>query len=372
MNKPIPYGRQTIEKDDLLAVELALTSDNLTGGREVTLFEEELAAYVGAKYAVAVANGTAALQLAYLAAGLSKDDEVITSPLTFAATANAAFYANAFPRFADVQPETGNLEPESAQQLINKKTKIITPVHYAGQPCDMENFAALGQKNNLVIIEDACHALGAEYKGKRIGSCGYSDMAIFSFHPVKSITTGEGGAVTTNSRAYYDKLKLLRNHGIMTRGLTKDMTDLGYNYRITDIQCALGRSQLKKLSRFIKKRGEIAARYDALLATLNSYKLLSLKTERTHARHLYTVLIPSRESFIAHCIKGGLSPQIHYGLVSDHPYYRERGYDSADTPQAKKIAAEIVSLPIFPLLTDAEFTQVADLLRNYAAGVQNV
>ena len=271
----IPYGRQWIEEDDIQAVIEALKSDFLTTGPRVTQFEKLVAEYTGANYAVAVANGTAALHAACFAAGIGPGDEVITSPITFAASANCVLYCGGIPVFADIDPCTYNIDPNDIRSKITSKTKAIIPVHLAGQPCDMDEIHKIAEQYNLTVIEDGAHALGAEYKGKRIGSL--SDMTTFSFHPVKPITTGEGGIITTNDENLYQKLIMFRSHGI-TRDpalLQKnegswyyEQQSLGYNYRITDIQCALGISQMKKLDRFIKTRRKLAQRYCNALENL--------------------------------------------------------------------------------------------------------
>ena len=265
----ISYGKQFIDEEDKKAVIDVLQSDFLTTGPIVTEFERVVADYVGAKYAVAVSSGTAALHAACFAAGIQCEDEVITTPITFAASANCALYFGAKPVFADIKKDTYNIDPEEVRKKITKKTKAIIPVHYTGQPCEMEEIQKIAKEYGLIVIEDAAHALGADYKGKRIGSL--SDMTIFSFHPVKHITTGEGGMITTNSEKLYEKLKLFRSHGItreeklMTKkegGWYYQQIELGYNYRITDIQCALGISQMKKLNRFIAHRKYLVERYN--------------------------------------------------------------------------------------------------------------
>ena len=290
------YGKQSISNDDIAAVTKILKSPYLTTGPSVKQFEEEFALKVGAKYAVAVANGTAALHIASLAANLTSGQELITSPLTFVASANCAFYCGAKPIFADIKPN-GLIDPNSIQKKITKNTKIIIPVHYAGYPCDMENISKLAKENNLIVIEDACHALGARYKDSKIGDCQYSDMTVFSFHPVKQITTGEGGMVTTNSEKLYNKLLNLRTHGITKNKeefkYTSDgpwyyeMQTLGYNYRITDFQCALGSNQLKRVDKFVSKRIELAKRYDE--AFKNNQNIETLPEEKnTKSSYIYS------------------------------------------------------------------------------------
>ncbi|MEK7068159.1 MAG: DegT/DnrJ/EryC1/StrS family aminotransferase, partial [Patescibacteria group bacterium] len=255
----IPYGHQFIDDSDIKTVTAVLRSDWLTQGPQVRRFEQALAKFCGVKYAVAVSSGTAALHLAYLAVGLRAGDEAITTPNTFAATANMLLAVGVRPVFGDIRADTYNLDESKIEKLITKKTKAIIPVHFAGQPCAMIYIKNIAKKHNLRVIEDACHALGARYRNTAIGSCKHSDLAVFSFHPVKSITTGEGGAIATNSKTYYEKLLLLRSHGMHKGKDGKNvMIALGYNYRITDIQSALGVSQLKKLASFIKRRHQVA------------------------------------------------------------------------------------------------------------------
>ena len=267
----MPYGRQYIDSTDIKKVVNVLKSDWITQGPKVKEFENALCNYTGAKYAVVVSSGTAALHIACLAAGIKEGDEVITSRITFAASANCILYCKGKPVFADIQEDTVNIAPEEIKKKITKKTKAIIPVHFAGHPCELDTISAIARNYKLLMIEDAAHALGASYKGKKIGCCKHSDMATLSFHPIKSITTGEGGAVLTNRKDLYERLRIFKNHGI-----TKDrsimhsldgpwyyeMQELGYNYRITDFQCVLGISQLKKIDQFIQKRREIVQRYN--------------------------------------------------------------------------------------------------------------
>ena len=271
--KMIPYGRQTIEEDDIQAVVDVLRSDYLTTGPKIAEFEKMVADYVGAKYAVAISNGTSALHAACFAAGIQPGDEVITTPLTFAASSNCVLYCGGTPVFADVDPKTYNIDPEDIRRKITDKTKAIIAVHLAGQPCDMDEIHKIAKEHDLIVIEDGAHALGSVYKGKKVGTL--SDMTTFSFHPVKPITTGEGGMIVTDNEEFYQKMMLFRSHGItrdenlMTRNdgpWFYQQLDLGYNYRITDIQCALGCSQMKKLDRFLALRKEIVARYNEAFA----------------------------------------------------------------------------------------------------------
>src|ERR1041385_2386484 len=270
----LPYGRQSVDETDIQAVVETLKSDWLTTGPKVDQFEEAFAKWVGAKYAVSFSSGTAALHGAAFAAGLGPGDEAITSPMTFAATANCILYQNATPVFADASYDTLNLDPEQAAQKINGRTKAILPVDYAGHPADLDSFLQLGEKHGLTIIEDACHALGAEYRGRRVGSIAH--MTVFSFHPVKHLTTGEGGMVTTDNPKFAETLRRFRNHGITNDARDRqksgawfyEMTFLGYNYRLTDIACALGMQQLGKLDANLARRRQIATRYSAAFAEI--------------------------------------------------------------------------------------------------------
>ncbi len=369
----IPYGKQSIDQSDIAAVTAILKSDFLTTGPRILEFEKAFAAYVGATYAVAVANGTAALHLSCLAAGLKEGEELITSPLTFAASANCAFYCNAKPVFADINDQ-GLIDVDAIEKNITKHTRIIIPVHYTGLPCDMEKIHALAKKHNLTVIEDAAHALGAQYKRTRIGDCTYSDMAIFSFHPVKHITTGEGGMITTNSEVLYKKLLLLRTHGI-----TKDpadyrnkdpwyheMQELGYNYRMTDLQAALGMSQLKKADGFLARRRKIAETYNSSFATIKDISLMKEHPYQKNAYHLYVVRLKdakARKDAFLHLQKNSIHPQVHYLPVYRHPYYRRQGYKRGLCPKAEAWYARCLSLPMYPSLSDEQQRSVVACLR---------
>lgn len=384
MRKAISYGRQTIEKDDIEAVLSALSSDMLTQGPLSAEFEDAIKEYTGAKYAVVCSNGTAALHLACLASGIKSGDGVLTSPITFLASANAALYAGADPIFADIDADSFNISPSEIEKKLkyNRHVKALIPVHFAGLPCDMESIHAIAKKHGHLIIEDACHALGASYKGKdgwhRVGSCAHSDMTVFSFHPVKSITTGEGGAVTTNDKALYERLKLLRSHGV-TKEREEignyegpwyyEMQALGYNFRLSDIQSALGISQLKKLDRFIKRRTEIAELYTNLLTKYPFLKIPAKNKDLKSAFHLYPIEISfeeigaSKQALFELMKNIGINLQVHYIPVHLQPYYRKRfGYRKGDFPAAEKFYSKEVSLPIYPLLTDEEAGAVAEAL----------
>ena len=298
----IPYGTQSISEEDIQAVVDVLRSDYLTTGPKVAEFEKKVAEYVGAKYAVAIANGTAALHAACFAAGIKEGDEVITTPITFAASANCALYCGAKPVFADIDSDTYNISPKEIEKKITDKTKAIIPVHYTGQPCDMDTILEIAKKHHLIVIQDAAHALGADYKGKRIGSI--PDMTTFSFHPVKHITTGEGGMIVTNDEKLYERLVLFRSHGI-TRDeklLHKKEGDwyyeqlaLGYNYRITDIQCALGVSQLKRLDEFVAKRRALVKRYNEAFGGAKGIKIPAQQEGCNSSWHLYVIQVEHRK-----------------------------------------------------------------------------
>ncbi len=356
----IPYGRQSIDEEDIQAIIDVLHSDYLTTGPKVAEFERKVADYVGAKYAVAVSNGTAALHIACLAAGISKGDEVITTPVTFAASSNCVLYCGGIPVFADIDADTYNIRPQEIEQKITGKTKAIIPVHYTGQPCDMEAITAIARKHNLLVIEDAAHALGASYKGKRIGSI--SDMTCFSFHPVKPITTGEGGMVVTDNEGLYKKLILFRSHGITRDGelMTENQGDwyyqqleLGYNYRITDISCALGCSQMDKLDSFLEKRKEIAYRYDKAFKDVEGIKIPQQMENCSSGWHLYMiqVLNKKRKEVFEYLRAAGIGVNVHYIPVYQHPYYRNHGYSGCCLPNAESFYERAISLPVYPALT---------------------
>lgn len=358
----IPYGRQWIEEEDIQAVVEVLRSDFLTTGPKVPAFEQAFAEYTGAKYAVAVSNGTAALHVACLAAGISKGDEVITTPITFAASANCALYCGAVPVFADIDPRTYNIDPEKIREKITKRTKAIIPVHFTGQPCDMKRIHQIAKEYGLMVIEDAAHGAGAEYQGRKVGSL--SPLTTFSFHPVKHITTGEGGIVTTDSKELYEKLLLYRSHGITRKEelLTAkegdwyyEQLELGYNYRMTDIQAALGESQLKKLGRFLERRRKIAARYDEAFAGTKIVRPYQL-TEVCSSWHLYVIKVEAseRKRIFDRLRAAGIGVNVHYIPVYHHPYYRKHGYASVFLENSEKLYQSLISLPIFPALTDEE------------------
>lgn len=355
----LPYGHHKIEDDDIRAVAEVLRSDWITTGPKVAEFEEAFAAYVGAKYAVSFSSGTAALHGAAFAAGLEYGDEAITTPMTFCATSNCVLYQGARPVFADVITDTLNIDPEAVSRRITPQTRAIFPVDYAGHPADLDSIMELADRNGLIVIEDACHALGAEYKERRIGSI--STMTVFSFHPVKHITTGEGGMVTTNDAKLARQLRLFRNHGIDSDARERqaeghwyyEMVALGHNYRLTDIGCALGLSQLRKLDGNLLRRREIAGYYNEALRGLSSVILPSVRPNVNPAWHLYPIRLvleklqaPKAEIFNALRAEG-LGVNVHYLPVHLHPYYRARfGYKSGEYAVAEDAYERLISLPM--------------------------
>lgn len=380
--KTIPYGRQCIDKSDIDEVIAVLKSDWITQGPKIKEFEEALAKYCGCKYAVAVSSGTAALHLACVVAGLRKSDEAITTPITFLATSNSILYTGAKVVFADINHDTANIDPQEIRKRITRMTKVILPVHLGGLPCDMEQIYKVAKKNGLVVIEDACHALGAGYRfnGRwvKVGSCRHSDMAVFSFHPIKSITTGEGGAVTTNNKNIYNRLLALRSHGIhknhslITRhGLWYyEMRELGFNYRITDFQSALGIAQLKKLGFFLKRRQEIAGIYNDRFKDLNNLKLPYNNHSKKHAYHLYALRInferlkTSRQEFMHRLRQHHIITQVHYIPIYRQPYYK-KNYQVrfSNFPKSEDYYKEALSIPIYPEMDDADVNRVANIIK---------
>ncbi|MCI8891708.1 MAG: UDP-4-amino-4,6-dideoxy-N-acetyl-beta-L-altrosamine transaminase [Eubacterium sp.] len=359
----IPYGRQCIDEADIQAVTDVLKGDYLTTGPKSGEFEKAVCDYTGARYAVAVSNGTAALHAACYAAGIQEGDEVITSPLTFAASANCVLYCGGTPVFADVEPDTYNLDPADLERKITDRTKAVIPVHLAGQPCNLDAIHAVAEKYGLLVMEDAAHALGARYQGRRIGTG--SAMTVFSFHPVKPVTTGEGGMIVTDDPMLYQKLRLFRSHCITREpsfASSKEgawyywQTDLGYNYRITDIQCALGVSQMKKLDRFLDRRRTLAMRYD--LAFANHPDIITPKQlpGAESGWHLYMIQVPhhDRKAVFEKLREAGIGVNVHYIPVYWHPYYQEHGYAEVSCPQAEEIYQHLITLPLYPDLTDEE------------------
>lgn len=381
MNKSFPYGRQWIDDEDISEVVKVLKSDFLTTGPKIKELEKKFSDYVDSKYAVAVSSGTAALHLACLASGLKKNQEEITSPLTFAASANCALYCGATPIFVDIN-NNGLINEEKIMEKITKKTRVIIPVHYSGLPCDMEKIKKISEEHNLVVIEDACHAIGARYKNTMIGDCSYSNQTVFSFHPVKHITTGEGGIITTNSKDVYEKLVLLRNHGI-TKDLHKfvhtndgpwyyEMQNLGFNYRITDFQCALGISQLTKINKFIQKRRQIARKYDAAFQGKKNLEIIKENKNTFNSYHLYPLRVKDKETRLRlyNFLKTKeIFCQVHYIPVYLHPYYKALGYNNRLCPLAENFYQREISLPIYPLMNDKDVEYV---IQNIFLGLKEV
>ncbi len=377
----IPYGRQWIDDRDILEVVRALSSDWITQGPKIEEYEKKVSGYCGVKYGVAVSSGTAALHAACFAAGIKPGDEVITSPITFVASANSVLYQGGRPVFADIQPDTMNIDPIEIEKKVTSKTKAIIPVDFAGHPCDLDEIKAIAKRHNLIVIEDACHALGAEYKGKKVGSL--SDMTIFSFHPVKHITTGEDGMVLTNSKGFYEKLKIFRHHGI-----TKDPADfinkdlalnhnskvnpwfyemqhLGYNYRITDFQCALGLSQMEKLDSFVQRRREIAARYNEAFAEVKEIITPIEGNNVKAAYHIYVIQIREdmlkigRNEIFKTLRAENIGVNVHYIPVHLQPYYQKKfGYKKDDYPISEKYYERAITLPIFPKMRNEDVENV--------------
>lgn len=375
MSSFIPYGTQWIDDDDIAAVVSVLKNGFLTQGPKITEFETAIAQKVGAKFCVVFCNATGALHCAVNALNIPKGKQGITSPNTFVASANCLPYNQLIPVFADIDPKTFNITAESIQQKINVDTAVIIPVHFAGQPCDMQSIGALAQKHGIPVIEDAAHAIGSQYPdGSMVGSCSNSVMTIFSFHPVKTMTTGEGGAITTNDETIYKKLLLLRSHGI-----TKDSAclsqnpgpwyyeqqDLGYNYRITDMQCALGISQLSKLDRFKELRREIINRYNNAFRDIPNIQIPFESPGLSSCFHLYTVQIDfkaigkTRQQVMKELAEQGVGSQVLYIPVYTHPWYQQTyGYSKGMCPNAELYYENALSLPLFPKMSLSDIETV--------------
>ncbi len=367
--KPIiPYGRQWVDEKDIKEVVRVLRSDWLTQGPKVEEFEKAVAKYCGAKYGVAVSSGTAALHSAFVAAGIKPGDEIITTPLTFAATSNMAVICGAKPVFIDIKSDTLNIDPELVEGLITDKTKAIVTVDFAGHPCDYDKIFKIAKKHKILVIEDACHALGAEYKGKKVGS--FADMTIFSFHPVKHITTGEGGMILTNNKDFYEKIKIFRHHGVEKKPEKGrwyyEIKEPGFNYRITDIQCALGLSQLKKINKFLERRREIAKTYNKAFKDIKEIIPPVEKDYVKSAWHIYPIQVQGtdRKKTFESLQKKGIGAQVHYMPLHLHPFYRKKfGYKKGDFPIAEKYYERAITLPLFPKMTGKDIQYVIKVVK---------
>lgn len=377
----IYYGKQCIDEQDINAAIEVLKSDFLTQGPAIEKFEQAVAEYCGAKYAVAVTNATSALHIACMAAGLGTGDILWTSPITFTASANCGRYCGADVDFVDIDNDTYNMSVTALKEKLEKaevKPKVVVPVHLAGQSCDMEEIHKLAEQYGFTVIEDASHAIGADYKDTKVGCCKYSDMVVFSFHPVKIITTGEGGMVLTNNENLYKKLTLYRSHCITREPelMTKEadgpwyyqQIGLGFNYRMTDVQAALGYSQLTKVDKFVARRRQLAARYNELLKDL-PVKLPCQNPETNSSWHLYLVRVDfskvnkTKKQIFAEMKEKGVCLNLHYIPVHTQPYYQNLGFKNGDFPVSEKYYEEVFTLPIYYSLTDEEQDYIVNALK---------
>ncbi|MDR1616911.1 MAG: UDP-4-amino-4,6-dideoxy-N-acetyl-beta-L-altrosamine transaminase [Syntrophomonadaceae bacterium] len=370
-NSILAYGRQSIDDSDIKKVTEVLKGEYLTTGPYVKMFENQIAAYAGAKYAVAVSSGTGALHMACSAAGIGKGDQVIVSPMTFAASANCVLYCGGIPVFADIDPLTLNIDPGDIERKITPETKAVLPVDFAGQSADMDEINKIARKHNLVVIEDAAHALGASYKGRKIGR--NADLTAFSFHPVKPITTGEGGAVATDNEHYYRHMLRFRTHGVSRETEISLQTGsswyyeqqfLGYNYRLTDLQSALGSSQLEKIDFFISRRRYLAQLYSAAFSPMDELIAPRETDYSVSGWHIYVIrlklplLNADRNTVFAALRAENIGVNLHYIPVYLHPYYKRLGYEAGLCPQAEQVYREIITLPLFPSMSDEDARDV--------------
>ncbi len=387
----IPYGRHSIDESDIQAVVDVLRSGFLTQGPHIDAFEKAVAEYTGANYAVAVSSGTAGLHLAALAAGVGPGKSLVTSPITFVASANAGIYAGGSVHFADIDPETINMSPTCLRQVLEREKNVqaVVPVHFAGLPCDMTSIRSIADEFGAMVIEDAAHALGATYEdGSRVGCCRHSAMTVFSFHPVKAIAAGEGGMITTNDETLYRKLLRLRSHGINKaddcfvlerEALDEDgiqnpwyyeMQELGFHYRITDIQCGLALSQFKRLPSFIARRHELALQYDQALANWSWLRPAQTAGRAQSGHHLYVVRVDfqklgkTRGAVMRELRTNGIVCQVHYIPVTSQPFYKNQGFLSSDYPNSLRYYTDALSIPLYYTLTDKEQEYIVEALRN--------
>ena len=372
---PLPYSRQAVDEDDIQAVTAALRSDWLTTGPLVGTFERAVAGAAGVAHAVAVSSGTAALHAAVSAAGIGPGDEVVLTPLTFVASANAVLYCGGVPVFADVRPDTLTLDPDAAEARITARTKALLPVDFAGQACDMDRFMTMARARRLCVIEDSAHSLGGAYHGRPVGSL--ADLTTFSFHPAKLVTTGEGGAVTTNRDDLARCLRRFRNHGFDTdfrerqaRGeVFSPMVELGFNYRLTDLQCALGLSQLAKAEGFLKRRTQIAEHYRATLVDVPAVSVPSVEPAVRHGWHIFPLLLDlerlsaERRTVVAALRAENIGAAVHYAPAYWHPYYERLGYRRGLCPRAEYAFDRLVTLPLFAAMSPADADDVVAAVR---------
>jgi len=384
----IPYGKHHIDRNDIKSVIKVLKSNNLTQGPLISAFENKISKYVGSKYSVAVSSCTAGLHLASIVSKLKKGKKLLTSPITFIATANSSLYSGAETIFADIDSSTINISAENIKKVILKnKIHAIAPIHFGGLPCDMKKIKQIASKINAFIYEDAAHAFGASYKdGSKVGSCKYSDMTVFSFHPVKSIAMGEGGVITTNNKKIYKQLLRLRNHGIerdknnfkfkkqgffnkQSNPWYYEMQELGYHYRITDIQCALGLSQLKKINKFLLRRREIAKRYDIAFENLKNCQPIQKKMRNFSSNHLYILKInfkklgKNRADLMREFRRVGIQTQVHYIPVLSHPYFKKKKYKNYSFPNSYDYYKSSLSIPIFYDLSNKQQSYVIEKVK---------
>lgn len=372
----LAYGKQKIDEDDINSVVKVLKGDYLTTGPIVSEFENSVAKYVGTKYAVAVSNGTAALHMACYAAGISEGDEVLVPAITFAASSNCVLYCGGKPVFIDIDPKSYNIDINKIKEKITSKTKAIIPVDFAGQSVDMDSILKIAEEYNLIVIEDAAHALGSEYKNEKVGSKAH--MTEFSFHPVKPITTGEGGVVVTNSKELYEKMILFRSHGITRNSDLMienqgpwyyEQIDLGYNYRLTDIQSALGLSQIKKLDDFILKRREIVNKYNEAFKDLKEIVTPFENEYSKSGHHIYVLLLNldklkcGRKEIFEALQAENIGVNVHYLPVYLHPYYKKLGYKKGECPVAEDIYNRMITIPLFPSMSDKDIKDVIEAVK---------